>query len=274
LVVRALILVAVLHLSGCYGLVGTAVAGAQTAAAVHRQQEQEEERQKALEAQRQAQEQARQRALLQRQEEEQRQRDQQERERQQATLARWSAEEKAKEQGQPNPEQEQLEAEKKKLAAERADLEAQRRALAAEKASLAGDQAFAEEEPEEPKPRKVNRKKPASAEPTSPKAAPEPVPAPTPALPPAPLGANEYLTKQGYLAALTEELLDKATSYAVEKDEEALERIVATNTVFPLKPGVRVVVTETHLLGGKVKIRPKGQLIEVWVPMEAIGKGK
>lgn len=84
-------------------------------------------------------------------------------------------------------------------------------------------------------------------------------------------GPGEYVTKSGYLAALTEEELDRAVRYAVDHDEAALKQLVGTGTVFVLKAGLRVVLVDTHLFGGKAKIRPRGQMLEVWVPMEAIG---
>jgi hypothetical protein len=86
-------------------------------------------------------------------------------------------------------------------------------------------------------------------------------------------GPGEYVTKSGYLAALTEEDLDTAVRYAVDHDEAALKQLVGTGAVFVLKAGLRVVLVDTHLFGGKAKIRPRGQMLEVWVPMEAIGHG-
>lgn len=88
------------------------------------------------------------------------------------------------------------------------------------------------------------------------------------------LGPNEYITNDGYLAALTEELLDKVTEYSINGDSEAVANLAATGTVIMLKPGLRVFrVDSSGFLGSKVKIRPKGQNIEVWTVMEAISRG-
>lgn len=79
-------------------------------------------------------------------------------------------------------------------------------------------------------------------------------------------------TKSGYLASMSEELLDKAIDYAVAKDNLALQKIMDANLVFMLKGGLKVYIVDTKIFSGKVKIRPVGQTPEVWTVIEAVGK--
>jgi hypothetical protein len=81
-----------------------------------------------------------------------------------------------------------------------------------------------------------------------------------------------YVTKSGYLAGVTEEALDKAIDYAVQKDDSALQQLISTGMVFPLKAGIPVHIVDTKFFSGKVKIRPRGSTVEVWTVMEAIQK--
>lgn len=79
-----------------------------------------------------------------------------------------------------------------------------------------------------------------------------------------------YVTESGYLAAVEEELLDRAIFWAGMGDEEEFMRFIAsTDLVFPLKGGLRVFV-EKFSFSGKVKIRPEGSDIAVWTIREAI----
>jgi len=77
-------------------------------------------------------------------------------------------------------------------------------------------------------------------------------------------------TKSGYLASVSEELLHKAVSYAVAKDEAALQKLLDTQYVFWLKAGVPVYVEDIKVFSGTVKIRPKGETVEVWTLYEAV----
>lgn len=141
----------------------------------------------------------------------------------------------------------QLEAERRKLAQERAEFEAQKAALAAEKKRTAAKKAGSNKPSQE-----TDGTSDGPAQKTN------------------SLRPGEHVTKPGYLAAFTEELLDKAVGYAVERDEEALQQIMATGAVIVLKGGLRVSLVDTHFFGGKVKIRPRGSTLELWVPIEAV----
>ncbi len=77
-------------------------------------------------------------------------------------------------------------------------------------------------------------------------------------------------TKSGYLASVSEKLLDKAIEYSVAKDHVALQKLINTKLVFPLKAGLNVYIVDTKIFSGKVKIRPVGQTVEVWTVSEAI----
>ena len=84
------------------------------------------------------------------------------------------------------------------------------------------------------------------------------------------LAQNARITKSGYLASTSEELLDKAIEYAVAKDYAALQKILDTQLVFMLKGGLRVYIVDTKIFSGKVKIRPVGETFEVWTLIEAV----
>jgi hypothetical protein len=82
--------------------------------------------------------------------------------------------------------------------------------------------------------------------------------------------AQSYVTESGYLAAVEEELLDRAIFWAGMGNEDEFMRFIAsTDLVFPLKGGLRVFV-EKFSFSGKVKIRPEGSDIAVWTIREAI----
>ena len=85
-------------------------------------------------------------------------------------------------------------------------------------------------------------------------------------------GQTTYVTKSGYLAAITEDALDKAIEYIVQKDNAALQQLMSTGMVFQLKAGIPVHVVDTKMFSGKVKIRPRGSTAEVWTLIEAIQK--
>ncbi|MDP1586200.1 MAG: hypothetical protein Q8M07_00530 [Prosthecobacter sp.] len=77
-------------------------------------------------------------------------------------------------------------------------------------------------------------------------------------------------TVKGYLAATSLELFEKAALYRAQDDEEALKKLLATGLVFILKAGLKVEVVEVKSSLGLVKIRPRGETIEVWTNIEAI----
>jgi len=85
------------------------------------------------------------------------------------------------------------------------------------------------------------------------------------------LAQDTRTTKSGYLASVSEELLDKAIDYAVAKDHAALQKLMDTNLVFMLKGGLKVYIVDTKIFSGKVKIRPAGETVEVWTLIEAVG---
>lgn len=85
------------------------------------------------------------------------------------------------------------------------------------------------------------------------------------------LAQDTRTTKSGYLASVSEEILDKAIDYAVAKDHAALQKLMDTNLVFMLKGGLKVYIVDTKIFSGKVKIRPAGETVEVWTLIEAVG---
>ena len=83
-------------------------------------------------------------------------------------------------------------------------------------------------------------------------------------------GAHAATTKSGFIASPSQELLEKAISYIVAKDEAAFNKLLATGMVIPLKAGLEVEIVDTKIFKGLVKIRPRGEVIELWTNIEAI----
>lgn len=84
------------------------------------------------------------------------------------------------------------------------------------------------------------------------------------------LAQDVCVTKSGYFAAVTKQDFAKAVEYFVQKDEEALNKLMKTKRVFPLKGGIKVYVVKGGIFSGKVKIRPAGSTVEIWTFREAI----
>jgi|SRR5690606_13579062 len=85
-----------------------------------------------------------------------------------------------------------------------------------------------------------------------------------------PSKAEAKTTVAGYLASPSMEMLEKAISYAAQGDNATLEKILATGLVIPLKAGLQVEIVETKFFKGLVKIRPRGETIELWTNIEAV----
>lgn len=85
-----------------------------------------------------------------------------------------------------------------------------------------------------------------------------------------PARTGRKITVGGYFASPSEELFDKAMTYTVQRDEVALSRLMATGLVIPLKADMPVETTDARIFSGKVKIRPRGQTIELWTVYEAV----
>jgi hypothetical protein len=116
----------------------------------------------------------------------------------------------------------------------------------------------------------TNAAKPKSIEPELPLSDVPPLPPPIqkPASP-TPLAGGK-LTVAGYIASPSEDLLDKAVRYASQKDAVAFGQLLQSGMVIQLKGGIPIEVTDTDIFGGKVKIRPRGQTIELWTVIEAV----
>lgn len=84
------------------------------------------------------------------------------------------------------------------------------------------------------------------------------------------LAQDTRTTKPGYFASISEELLDKAIEYVVAKDNVALQKLMDTKMVFMLKGGLQVYIVDSKIFKGKVKIRPVGEMFEVWTLIEAV----
>ena len=81
---------------------------------------------------------------------------------------------------------------------------------------------------------------------------------------------HKHVTKAGYLASPSREVVEQAIGYVVANDPEALNKLLETGTVFNLKGGMAVEIVESSLLSGMVKIRPRGEVVELWTNIEAV----
>jgi hypothetical protein len=77
-------------------------------------------------------------------------------------------------------------------------------------------------------------------------------------------------TKSGYAACLTREDHSQFTRYIVNRDQEAAASLIAQSRCIMLRAGVEVFIEDTKILGGQIKIRPKGATIGLWTNIEAI----
>lgn len=83
-------------------------------------------------------------------------------------------------------------------------------------------------------------------------------------------GSSWYVTESGYIAAVEEDLLDRAIFWAGLGDAEEFERFITSNPlVFPLRAGLRVQI-DKFSFSDKVRIKPDGASISVWTVREAI----
>ena len=85
---------------------------------------------------------------------------------------------------------------------------------------------------------------------------------------------TEYITKDGYLAAGSEEDFDKATKYLIDEDYDSLQILLDDGKVIKLKKDLIVFVVDSHVRKGKVEIRPKDYDLVLWTNTEAIKKKK
>ena len=83
-------------------------------------------------------------------------------------------------------------------------------------------------------------------------------------------GSKIYITKDGFIAAITEEYLDEAYMYARDNDPEALDKLIKMQVAFFLKPNIEVIIVDGDLLGKrKAEFRIKGDRNTFWTVREA-----
>ncbi|MBP7738997.1 MAG: hypothetical protein KA369_23705 [Spirochaetes bacterium] len=75
-------------------------------------------------------------------------------------------------------------------------------------------------------------------------------------------------TVGGYMAATTEELLDRVTELSVAKDYDALQQLLNSGMVIALKDGVKVEIVKMGFT--VVKFRIFGTNTELWTVVEAL----
>ena len=80
---------------------------------------------------------------------------------------------------------------------------------------------------------------------------------------------STYITQSGFSACITEDYFDKLGDYSVDKDYDAIQKLIDNKVCFFLKEGITVYVEEQRW-NGVVEIRPKGQTGTVWTNIEAI----
>ena len=81
-----------------------------------------------------------------------------------------------------------------------------------------------------------------------------------------------FVTKDGYIGALSKDRLDEAISLLASRDNTAFDQLLATGEVFALKSGLQVTVVDHEgFLASVVKVRKRGTLLAFWTVREALG---
>lgn len=83
-------------------------------------------------------------------------------------------------------------------------------------------------------------------------------------------GAEKRVTRGSYLAAATEEMLDRAVQYTNDGDMKALQKLLDAGLVIYLRSGITVFIVQVKISNGTVKIRPEGSTDEIWTAIEAV----
>jgi hypothetical protein len=79
-----------------------------------------------------------------------------------------------------------------------------------------------------------------------------------------------YITKDGHIAATSEEYLDEAYMYVRDNDLAALDKLIKMKAAFLLKPNIEVIIVDGTLLGKrKAEFRIKGDRNTFWAVREA-----
>jgi hypothetical protein len=98
---------------------------------------------------------------------------------------------------------------------------------------------------------------------------------PTAPSPPAvTIGQDKQITGDHRFGCSDREYFEKLVGYAVQKDNEAFSRGLASGilagacTLF--KSGESIYITDTAIFSGLVEVRPKGQVREYWTNLEAV----
>jgi hypothetical protein len=81
-----------------------------------------------------------------------------------------------------------------------------------------------------------------------------------------------YVTKYGYIAAISETYLDRARSFTAQGDREAFEKYIKENNpfIFILKGGDEVYLEEIKMGKGYVKVRSRGSTTSIWTLYKAL----
>lgn len=83
-------------------------------------------------------------------------------------------------------------------------------------------------------------------------------------------GEIECVTKQGYVAAISEKYLDDVIQYAVDKDYVAMQRLLDAGVAVTMTDGVKVYLVDTHIFSGTVEFRIPGYTGALWTVIEGI----
>jgi len=77
-----------------------------------------------------------------------------------------------------------------------------------------------------------------------------------------------YYTEGVYVASVSKRIIIDAVEYYSNGDTDAIEKLLKSGLAIKLKPGTEVFLLEVDL--GIVKIRVKGQILELWTYREEI----
>lgn len=83
-------------------------------------------------------------------------------------------------------------------------------------------------------------------------------------------GEKVYYSRGGYVFALTENALEKATDAVAAGDKKAFQQLIDNKVVYIWNKNIEVYIVKNKFT--TVKVRKKGGTLEVWTVQEAIGE--
>jgi hypothetical protein len=84
------------------------------------------------------------------------------------------------------------------------------------------------------------------------------------------IALNERFTKDGYIATTSEKYLDDVIQYAIDKDYEAINKLINAGVAIPMKKDVKVYLVKVHVWSGTMEFRLSGSTKILWTVREGL----